>query len=1065
MVKTLGKWIVVPLLCMLLSPPLWAQRTSAPLTVKGHVSDSTGIGLVGVTIVETGTNNASSTDISGDYTIKVSDGATAQLEFYFVGMQTTTVPVSGRSRLDVIMKEEVATLESVVVTGYSTISKESYTGSAITVTAQKLEDRPIASLEEAFRGNVTGALTASSGQPGEGGSLILRGFGSMNASNQPLYVVDGVVWDQANVSGTDNAVSNPLNALNPSDIASMTILKDAASASLYGSRGANGVVVITTRQGVSGEKLRVNLSTVNGFSYMTGQPSLTTGEEYAELWTEGQMNFLIQSDLARTISSSSTVRNRLVEELKLLYADKSGYRYNGRTYYEWMKLAQQDFNAKYQMPTSNGGYKNYDFFCDDADKLPSTDWFKAISRVAPFTKTSLSLRGGGSAVNYYASMEYFNQQGTIINSQLERYSLRMRLNSDARDKFVNWGINTYAAYTMQSGPMAGGQLYSSPQYAATILPSVVPAFLEDGSYNFAFPDNLLNSTNNPVASARVNINDRPTINFNVIGDLSLRFTDHLKLTSKASVYYYSYRRKTYQSSEFGTGYTTKGTLLDRNVQRRKLSNTTMLSFDRSWRSGHSLNASAGVELEDLNYQYQTISVQGFASDDFPYLSNSGNVSSYGGSGYSYSILSLITRADYAYRSKYLLGASFRRDYSSLFAPEHRAGNFWSVSAGYDLTKEKFMRPFRRNVNQMKIKASYGVNGTLPTQYYYWQDLYQTVRYNDQLGAYSSYRPRPDLTWEGNRVFNVGFDGSFFRNRLDVTIEYYRRVSNNLLQDVNVSMVSGYQTMLMNTDAGIRNTGLEASVNATLLKKKEFSWDLGFNIAKMSSVYYGLDTQYLDSYSRQLIANGVNVHTWYLREYAQVDPDTGFAMYYAYDEDGNRYMTTSSSEAPWTYDKQGVPKVLGGITNTLKYKGLQLDILMAYALGHYIYDRLGSSIISNDGCTNYAISRSQLDRWTPDNIFSDNPMRLNNAALTTRSTRYLVKGDYLKFKNVKLSYRVPSQTVQKLGLEALSVFVQAENPLVFGYLGDYDPEMSTSGYRFADLYPTASTYTLGLNIRF
>jgi len=1035
------------------------------ITVTGHIQDQAGIALAGVAVLETGTRNAVSSNADGDFTIRISKSPEPKLDFIMVGMESLTLPLNGKTKLSVTMKEAVVELEQVVVTGYSNVSKESYTGSAVMVTSQKIEDRAIGSIDEAFRGNVAGALATSSGQPGESSSLILRGFGSMNASNQPLYVVDGIAWDQTNVSGTENAVSNPLNTLNPSDIASVTVLKDAASASLYGSRGANGVVVITTKKGLSDEKPRVSISTINGVSRMTGQPSLTNGQEYAELWVEGQMNYLIQSKIAQETSGTNSIRAKLVGELKEMYADKTGYRFDGKNYYEWQKLARQDFNAKYQMPTPNGNYRDYDYFCDDADKLPSTDWFKEISRVAPYTKTTLSIRGGGKSVKYYTSLEYYNQQGTIRNSSLERYSLRMNLNSDNKKRLVNWGINSFISYTEQNGPMAGGSLYSSPQYAATILPSVVPAYLEDGSYNFAFPDNLLNSTNNPVAASRLNINKRPSLNINLTGDIAFNFTDWLSLTSRFALNFYGYRRKTYYDSTFGMGYTTNGSLTERDVQRTKIANTTLLNFDKKWRKGHALNAAAGIEFENLNYNYTSVTAQGFGSNTSPYLTNSSNVSSYSGDGYAYGLFSIITRADYSYKSKYLVGASYRRDYSSMFSPEHRAGNFWSVSAGYDIAKEPFMRTLRRQINQLKVKASYGVNGTLPTQYYYWQDLYQTTRYNDDLGVQSTYRYRRDLTWEGNHIFNVGIDASFFRNRLDISLEYYRRVSNNLLQDVEVSMTSGYSTMLMNTDAGIRNQGIEFSANGTIIQKNDFQWDLGFNISKMSSIYYGIKTPYLDAYSRQIIDNGVNVHTWYLKEYAGIDQDTGALQYYAYDEEGTRYLTTSSSQSKYTYDKQGVPKVLGGVNTSLSWKGIQLDILGSYGLGHYIYDRLGSSIISNDGATNYAISRSQLDRWTPDNIFSSNPLRVNNNPLNTRNTRYLVKGDYFKFKNIKLSYSFKESLIRKAKMSRLQLFLQAENPFVFSKLGDYDPEMSISGYRFADLYPTSTSYTLGINIRF
>lgn len=1058
--------ILICVLLSLIAPaihlPAFAAAPDGSMKVKGHVQEVNGAAVSGALIQIVGSPKYVLSNTMGDFEIEASDKDVLEISFF--GMVTVKVPAQEKP-LTVTLQEEVIQLDNVVVTGYNTVTKESYTGSASMVSSKAIEDRPIASVGELLSGNVTGALSSSSGQPGEAVTMLLRGFGSMNASNQPLFVVDGVVWDQENVSGTDNAVSNPLNSLNPSDIANLTVLKDAASASLYGSRGANGVVVITTKKGVNGEKPRVTVATNNGFSVMTGNPSLLGGRDFADLWVEGQMNMLVRNAVSASGIAGVDVNSAFLNELKNMYADKEGYRFSGKNFFDFQNEARQDFNNRYAYPTANGGYNVYDYFGADADKLPDTDWFHKISRVAPFSKTSLTVRGGGNYISYYTSLEYFNQQGTIINSKLERYAMRMRLTSDSKDRFFHWGVNTYLAYTIQSGPMAGGSLYNSPQYASVILPPVVPARLEDGSYNFNFPDNLLNSNHNPLASATLNLNRRPALNVNVIGDFGFNFTPWLKWENKVSVYYLGFRRKTYYNSEFGSGYSTDGSLTERDVHRRKISASSMFSVSKKWANGHVLSATAGVEGEDMNYTYQSISVQGFGTDDSPFISNSSNVASYSGDGYGYALFSILSTADYSYKSKYLAGVSYRRDHSSMFAPGHRAGNFWSISAGYDMAKERYMRKLRRHVNKLKLKASYGVNGTLPTQYYAWQDRFSTVRYTNELGAYSTYRYCPDLSWEQNRIYNIGIDASFLRNRLDVTVEYFNRKSKNLLQDVNVSMVSGYRTMLMNTNAGIRNQGVELSIDGTVISKEKVRWDLGLKASKLSSIYYGLDNQYLDDYSRQIIANGVNVHTWYLKEFGGVDKLTGACLYKAIDEDGTAYLTTSSSLCDYTSDRQGVPKIYGSLSSDLKVGNFSFEMMFTYGLGHWIYDRMGASIIANDGATHYAIATSQLDRWTPEHVDAANPIRMNESALYTRSTRYLVRGDYLKLKNVKLTYNFPSSLIRKAAMSRASIFIQAENPFVISALGDYDPEMTVSGYRFADLYPTATTVTLGINVRF
>lgn len=1043
------------------APQAVSKPVGRKMEIKGHVQDKAGLALAGATVVQTDTpSNVAIANEAGDFTMTLPEDAS--IEVMFFGMKTRVVPVNGRKSMNITLEEEAIAIDEVVVTGYGNITKESYTGSAVTMSSSTLEDRPIGSIDEAFRGNVVGALTNASGQPGEAGQLILRGFGSIEGNNQPLYVVDGVAWDLDNVSGSENSASNPLATLNPSDIASVTVLKDAASASLYGSRGANGVIVITTKEGKAGEKMRIDINVQGGFAYMTDMPEMTTGREYAELWVEGQMNRMLNDQIAQYTTNSTIQRERLVEELKGLYGNKSGYTFEGMNFYEWQKQAQDAFNTKYMMPTPNGGYTYYDYFGDDYDKLPNTNWFKEITRVAPFASTSVTMRGGFQSVSYYTSMEYYNQQGTVINSELERYTLRMRLRQDAPSRFFSWGINSYLAYTDQNGPLVGGSLYAAPTYAATVLPSVVPSRLEDGSYNFAFPDNLLNGTHNPLANAYENTNQRPQVSITVTGDVKFRFTDWLSFTSMNSIYYYNFRRNVYDDKDFGSGLLVDGQLMTRNVHRRKLVTTNTLLFDKAWRQGHNLNAAVAFEGEDMKYEVSTFTVAGFGQDDYRYANNASVVRSFSGEGYEYGLCSFISKADYNYKSRYLIGASYRLDWSSRFAPDYRMGQFWSVSGGWDIAKEKFMARSRRYVSQLKLKGSYGINGNQPSEYTYWQNLFQSVRYNDLHGVISNYRYRPELTWEGNEIWNIGIDGTFFRNRLDLGIEYYERKSSNLLEWKRTSAASGYDKMLMNSDgAGIMNRGIEITAKYNVINRNRWVWDLSVNFAKFSSKYYGLDLEYLDGGGRQIVANGVNVHTWYVRETEGVDPDSGSLLYVNYDENGQRYLSTSTAQSPYITDRQGVPKIAGGITSHLSWWRFELDVLLTYGLGHWLY----SATAVSDGSSNNGVARLQLDRWNPDNPNASSPLRMNNSSINTAVTRFLYKGDYLKIKSLKFRYRVHPSFYRKLGMDFAAIGIQVENPYVFCAVPDYDPETSISGYRHSDRYPTSTTYTMSLYIRF
>jgi len=1049
------------LFLMMLVSSLFAQQRR---TVTGTVTADR-FPLAGASVYVRGERQVSVTDANGRYSVSVPPADTATLVFSFIGMKSVNVQVQNRSVINITMEETAEQIEAAVLTGYREISADSYTGSAAVISSKTISSRAIGTIEQALRGVATGALVAASGQPGEQNEVRLRGVGSMNAENQPLYVVDGVVWEQINQTGNDYAPSNPLNALNPSDIANITILKDAASAALYGSRGANGVIVITTKSGVESDKTNITFDVQTGVSQLRVFPQVVNGPQYAELWSEAQMHYLVQQQLAM---NGITGRLGLAEELQRLYGDKNIYTFQGMNYNQWMKVAHKDFNALYAMPNSDGTYQNYDFFGADADKLPSTDWFDLISRVAPFMKFNLAMQGGNKSLRHYASMEYFDQQGAIINSQLKRYSARLKLTSASDRQMIHWEMNMSVAHSLQSGPQSGGQTYNTPQYAAVILPSVIPAFLEDGSYNFFFPANLLNSHHNPVASAYENINERPQTTINLQGKLTVNnLLSWLKFSSTNSLRYNLVRRHVYYNSEFGSGATSHGSLTERDSHNTKITSTNQFTANKVWRGRHRMTVIAGAELENQGNTYNQMSVSNFVSDKKPSSSMGSQIDSWEGGGYGYSLFSAFTQADYSYRYRYFFSGTYRMDASSRFGPDYRYGNFWSVSGAYRISNEPwFDRQFSKYISYLRFRGSYGVNGNIPTQYYQWRDAFQTTGYMGEGGAYQSYRPTVDLTWEGNRIWNVAMDLRMFDNRLKFTADYYQRKSSNLLQDVNVSLISGYRTMLMNTKAGIDNRGLEFELVATPLQNDKHTLDISFNFATLKSVYYGLQSQQLDGYSRQLMANGYSVNSWYLREYAGVSPSTGQVQYMCTDPNTKElYVDTATTNALYEIRGQGIPKVSGGFNLFYAYGPFSISALASYAWGYQIYDRLGANILSSNGSYDYSISIESYDRWNPDNPYGTMPLRLNNLSSATRYTYFLKKGDYLKIRNLKLQYTLPEGVSKALKLTSASIYVQAENPFIFSHIKGYDPELSISGYRFTDRYPSAATFIAGLTLNF
>ncbi|MBD5200073.1 MAG: SusC/RagA family TonB-linked outer membrane protein [Bacteroidales bacterium] len=1037
---------------------LFAQQTTPASTaiVTGSVVDSDNEPLYGALVVEKGTNNSALVGSDGTYSIKVQNQAKAVLQFSFIGMKPQDVPVRNRSKIDVKLESNETQLSEVVVTGYGNVLKEAYTGSATVIAQKELENRPAGSFENLLAGVSPGLVTAGSGQPGDMAEVRLRGFGSLSSDNQPLYVIDGVVFDQMSTSGHSNAAANPMTTINPADIASISVLKDAASASLYGSQGANGVIVITTKKGSASDRVKYSFSLQTGVAHVSSSalPQMANSTQFRELWTEAQMHKLIYA------KSSADFKTNLDN----LYNNKLGYKLDGKNFYQWEKQARNDFNTVFRIPKPGGGYYDYDFWGADEDKMPNTNWFDEITRNALFQQYNLSI-SGGSNVKYSLSLGYFDQEGVIRNSNLRRYSGRFSLTSDNRKKLINWGAQANASATEQSGPLTTGTNYNMPHFAALLLPAVVTPYLEDGSYNFQFPGGLLNTTHNPIASAKENIRKRPQLLLFGSAWLRVNFTKWLDYRFDVATYYILGRRFDYFDQNFGSGYAVNGELTDYDSRRLKTTIKNMLNFNYTINERHRINAIAGVETIDFRQSYHSMVAVDFLNNNKPVASTGSEISSWTSSGYDYSQFSIISRADYSYRYRYFINGSFRQDRSSRLSPSARVGNFWSVSAAYRITNEhwKWIESIHDIVNNIKFKVSYGYNGTLPSSYYSWRTLYSgTQRYDSEHAMYQTFRASTDLSWEKNKIFNVGVDINLFNDRIKLTAEWYQRKSADLLQEVPVSQTSGYSTMLMNTSAGINNKGFELDIKANILDG-QFRWDVGFNLATLSAKYYGLDQDVIDTH---LMRNGESVSTWYMYKFAGIDSFTGSVLYYGLDENGNDIISSSENPSFRRIVGKGIPSVTGGLNTNFGFRGWELSALFSYGWGHHVLDSRASTRTMTDGVNiYYNMDVRELDRWTPDNIFASNPIRRNGASSSGTSTRFLHKGDYLKLKSIRLQYLFPSRTFRKIGISNLSLFGQVENLFVLTEMKGYDPDLQIDGYINAARYPSATTYSLGLNLNF
>ncbi|MCL2416502.1 MAG: SusC/RagA family TonB-linked outer membrane protein [Bacteroidales bacterium] len=1050
--------------CILFASMVFVQALSAQTrTITGVVTDDRRETLPGVSIIIEGTTTGAITDINGRYSIAVPATGDVVLLFSFMGMQTSRVPVGPGATVDVVLREEMERLEEVVITGFRTVSAEAYVGSAFVMSDATIRQRPFGSVDEALRGNAPGLISTSSGQPGQAAEIRLRGVGSMNAGNQPLFVVDGVVWDMDGMTGDAGSPANPLTTLNPMDIANITILRDAASAALYGSRGANGVIVITTHSGLAGDRPSFSFMTQAGVGIMHMRPNLLNGPQFAELWVEAEMHGILAGIIGDRVE--------LAEQLWGLYLDQDNYLFNGLNFHQWQKQARHSFNNMFAIPVGDGTYHDFDFFGEHRHLLPNTNWFDEITRIAPFVQTDFSMRGGTRDLRYFLSLGYFNQQGTIIHSQLQRYSLRLRLSGGTDRNRIQWNLNNALTYSMQSGPPLSGANFNQPQYTASIVPPVVPVHLQDGSLNFNFPDNLLFS-NNPVASANLNRNDRPQTRIFMQGYLQVNnILPGLRFRTTNTMNYTLSRRTDFAHSDFGVGSAVGGRLLQRDAHNRRFTTTNLFFYDYNWGGVHRLNAVAGAEFENRNRTFNQFITGNFPTNDHHHASMGSEILDWTGGGDSYSQIGLIATVDYSFRFRYFLTASIRRDGSSRFHPDYRWGDFWALAGAWRISNEPWFRnivPFEQ-INSIRLRMSYGTSGTLPSELFSWREAFSLNTYMGQTGARQTFIPSPTLTWEGNRIWNFGIDMRLFNERIRFSAEYFDRRSHNLLRDVPVSSASGFQTQLMNTSAGIHNTGFEFELGGTAFERGRHSLDFNFNLATLRAVYYGLESPEWDPTMRQWLDNGLSVNSWRLRRWGGVDPQTGQRLMW------REFPTNSGifdwgpnnhSQAPWLLEGQGIPKVTGGLSLTYSWGPLSLSALFSYGWGHHIFDFLGASRTDTEGVfNNYSMSVDQLDRWTPLNPYGQVPMRLHGASPQTRHTRFLYRGDYLKIQSIRLQYTLPESLINRIGMQSAIIFAQTENPFIFSHIPGYDPELSIDGFRMLDSFPSATTFLVGLSLNF
>ena len=993
-----------------------SQPGSRKKRVTGVVKDVMGEPLIGANVVEKGrSTNGVITDFNGKFTLEVDESAS--LVVSYIGYLAQDIPTKGKGDFHIILKEGTNTLDEVVVTGYGDFKKATYTGSASVLTTEKLEALPVVSVGQMIESNIPGisVVAGTSSQPGAKTTLRVRGVASMNASTEPLYVLDGVPipsYDLSNFTSMSEAGGMGfIETLNPADIESITVLKDAASASLYGAKGANGVVLITTKKGKEG-KLRVNMAAKYGitdFAY-TYRP-LMGGEERRELIHEGLVNFQLDKGVS--------------EQEAQQYAD-----------------ANIDQYAK-RLPQ---GY---------------SDWESALFKTGYQQDYNLSASAGNQNSSFIGSLGYTKQTGVSLNSEMERFTGRV----DASNKYkkVEFGMNASFSWT-KNVHLPEGKFYGSAIYASKVnLTPSTPIYNEDGTYASGYREN---NGYNPILEAEVNDYYARTVRAMGTAKIAYNVWDNLKVSSVFTVDYSLTKDFFFQSPDGRDGATYQGRGRMQMTDRIRYTSQNNLTYSKTF-GKHSVSAVTAFEVMKYDYEDLYAAKKSYGQDINTSLGIAADPIDADQKLQEDALMSYVASVNYSYDDKYYASFSFRRDGSSRLSPDTRWGNFWSLSASWRLSQERFMQPLKSVLSDLKLRASYGVNGNLPSSYYGYQSTYTT-------GAFYSGKPSPwestlgneELTWEKNYALNLGLDIGLF-SRVNVSLDWYTRTTKDLLMSKQLNSISGFSSLLTNVGQ-MRNTGVELEVRSNNIKTKDFSWTTAFNLShnknkilKLADLPWFVDGRYVRK-------EGYPFNTIYLREYAGVDPETGSALYYdnQQDENGNytKNKVTDPGQASPIPLKDITPTISGGFMNTFNYKFIDLSFNLSYSFGGYSYDN-ASYILQDDG---YSVisnkSTEQRRRWQKPGDITDVPRFVygNKKGGNYNSSRAIHSTDHIRLKSLILGLNAPKAWLQKLGIGNARIYFSGTNLLTWAAYDQYDPEMSgVVGF----YTPPLKTYAFGLELKF
>ena len=968
------------------------------IAVKGKVSNEKGAAIPGASVTLSGPDfkQVVQTNSEGDYSFSTTKKGKYTITTSFIGYTKHIHEFELKSdnfTYNISLKPSNEELGEVMVVAYGKQTKASFTGSAKTLKSEDINGAPRVSIQESLQGNVAGVVSSNgSGQPGALPNVSIRGIGSVTAGSGPLYVVDGIPLDASQVS-----------SINSFDVESVTVLKDASAASIYGSRAANGVILITTKTGVAGK-------TIVTASFQTGANTVTK--------------------IKNTEPLSTT------EMLELL---REGWANKGNDPALFDKAV-----------TDNA-----------VDKNVNTNWFDLLTRTGNHTQADLSISGGTEKTKFYISGSHYNAKAALLGSDFSRSTANLKITNQVSEKLSVVGGLQISSRRMHT--QADGSTFGNPVRMYSFYQPWLRAYNEDGTYDFSYFNRY-----NPIAQVTESYDDEKK--YGLLGNFMAKYQilPSLSIENQSNLSFSYAEALSFNKSGVGTSRSDGGRATAKSGRISNWVNTSIIRYNKTFGS-FGLKTYLGYEAQKVNEVGISVSKKNYLPNTYT-LDNASTPTESGSSETGNALNSVFLNVSTDYKSRYYLSASFRRDGSSRFGADKRYGNFWSVGASWNISREEFMED-QNIISDLKIRTSYGVNGNQDIGNFASRALYNSSPYDGSPGLVFSSYSNDLLTWEKNKPFNIGLDFGILKNRLTGTFEYYSRATSDLLLNRPISATNGQTTFVDNIGA-MKNSGLELALSSInfLAKDKGFGWTTDFNISTIKNKITELSSPIVTStYNRYV---GGDFYQLYLVGYAGVNPANGESLWYT---NGSKTQTTNVYGSATPFNQGTVlPDFFGGLTNTFSYKGFSLSFMLYFNLGNKVYDNYGANG-NSDGSGGFTPT-TRMNRYTYENRWrqpgdvTDQPKIVytgtQSGLSSQNSTRFVYDGDYVRLRDITLAYQLPQRWIKHAHLSNAKIYFRANN--LFTYIKDkridFDPEVGIDGLADRNI-PMYKTALMGIDLKF